>query len=219
MDAPSAKGLVLDFGGVVTRSFFETRQAFERLLALPDNAFSWHGPFAAEADDLWSGVRTGELTESAYWTRRAREAGAAVGECWTMQDFCRRHNELPVQVVVRPEVMRLVADARRQGVRLAVLTNVLEAMNGKAWVETSPIIRMFDALVDASRTGIRKPDPQAYHLAVQALGLEASDAVFIDDQIVNVDGARAAGIEAFHLDITRPVLAFDGARARLGLSR
>jgi hypothetical protein len=33
MDAPSAKGLVLDFGGVVTRSFFETRQAFERLLA------------------------------------------------------------------------------------------------------------------------------------------------------------------------------------------
>jgi putative hydrolase of the HAD superfamily len=214
-----ARGLLLDFGGVVTRSFFETRSAFEELLGLPANTRCWRGPFAPDADRLWLQVQAGELSESAYWSQCALETGAAVGERWTMQEFCRKHNDLPIDVVVRPEALRAIADAKRAGIRLAIVTNELEAISGRLWVEGNPVIGLFDALIDASRTGIRKPDPRAYRLALHELGLDAADAVFVDDQIRNVDGARQAGIRALHLDITRPAVAFELARAELSMAR
>jgi putative hydrolase of the HAD superfamily len=213
-----ARGLLLDFGGVVTRSFFETRSAFEELLGLPANTCSWRGPFAPDADSLWLQVQAGELNESDYWMQCALETGAAVGERWTMQEFCRKHNDLPIDVVVRPEALRAITDAKRAGIRLAIVTNELEVMNGRLWVESNPVISLFDALIDAGRTGIRKPDPRAYQLALLELGLDATDAVFVDDQIRNVDGARQTGIRAIHLDITKPAAAFELARMELDMA-
>lgn len=215
--ASRTRGLVLDFGGVITRSFFETRRAFEALLGLPGNTFGWRGPFDPRSDGLWCRVLAGELTEGAYWARCAEEAGARLGERWTMREFCRRHAGLPIEAIVRPEAMRLIADARQAGIKLAIVSNDLESMNGREWVESNPVVRLFDAVIDATHTGIRKPDPRACGLALQALDVRAEQAVFIDDQAANVGGAEQAGLRAIHLDITCPDVAFAAARALLGL--
>lgn len=216
--ASPAKGLVLDFGGVLTRSFFETRSQFEALLGLPRDTFRWRGPFDPLSDRLWSRFLAGELTEGAYWALCAEEAGARIGERWTMREFCRRHNDLPDEAIFRPQAMRLVADARHAGIRLAIVSNDLESLNGREWIDNSPVVRLFDAVIDATHTGIRKPDPRACQLALQALGVRAEQAVFIDDQAANVGGAEQAGVRAIHLDLTRPDIAFAAARALLGLS-
>jgi putative hydrolase of the HAD superfamily len=215
--ASQMKGLLLDFGGVITRSFFETRHEFEALLGLPPDTFGWRGPFDPRSDGLWSRLLAGELEEGEYWTRCAEEAGARLGERWTMREFCRRHADLPDEVIYRPEAMRLIADAKQAGVRLAIVSNELEALNGREWIESNPVVRSFDAVVDATHTGIRKPDPRACELALQALDVRAEDAVFIDDQAMNVGGADKAGICAIHLDITSLDVAFAAARTLLGL--
>lgn len=46
------------------------------------------------------------------------------------------------------------------------------------------------------RTGVRKPDPQAYARAMRALSRPAHELLFIDDRQVNVDAARAVGLDA-----------------------
>jgi HAD superfamily hydrolase (TIGR01509 family) len=44
--------------------------------------------------------------------------------------------------------------------------------------------------------GLRKPDPRIYHLALERLGVDAPDAVFVDDAPGNVSGAERVGIRS-----------------------
>lgn len=212
------QGLILDFGGVIAKSFFETRAEFEKLLGLAEETLPWRGPFDVGSDLLWQEVVTGKFSEGEYWLRRAEEVGALVGERWTFQDFCRRQKDLSLKLVVRPEAEELVMLAKRNGVKLAVLTNELESLTGKNWINSIPLVSEFDAFLDATRTHVRKPDSRAYRLALDAIGLSAGQAIFIDDQQENVLGAEATGIRAIHLDICDPRRAFDNARELLGIT-
>ena len=45
-------------------------------------------------------------------------------------------------------------------------------------------------------TGVRKPDPQAYLGAVEALGVEPADCLFIDDRPQNIQAAVDVGLDA-----------------------
>lgn len=51
---------------------------------------------------------------------------------------------------------------------------------------------------------IGEPDPGAYRAALDVLAVTAPDVIFVDDQPVNVDGARAVGIPAILFDVVRP---------------
>jgi len=211
------KGLILDFGGVIAKSFFETKADFEKLLELAEGTLDWHGPFDPQLDPLWRRVHADKMTEGEYWAKRAEEVGALIGERWTFRDFCRRQNDLALAIVIRQEAVELVTQAKREGVKLGILTNELESLTGADWIENIPIVRLFDAFVDATHTRISKPDPRAYRLVLEALSLRAEETIFIDDQIKNVRGAETVGIRGIHLDIRNPSIAFDAAHALLGL--
>jgi hypothetical protein len=71
------KGLLLDFGSVIQKSFFETRQEIEQLLELPKGALDWEGPFRPASDALWRKVVAGEFSERDYWNQRARSASSS----------------------------------------------------------------------------------------------------------------------------------------------
>ncbi len=199
------RGLLLDFGTVIQKSFFETRAELEALLRLAPGSLGWAGPFDPSSDPLWQQVVTGEFSEREYWNRRAREVGALVGEKWNIQDFCRKHGELSADVVFRPEIFALITDAKRAGLKFGILTNELELFHGKGWLETMPFAHLIDGVVDATHTNILKPDPRAYALALKSLDLSPDHAVFVDDQPRNVAGGAAAGIRSFHLDLTNPL--------------
>ena len=50
------KALVLDFGGVISRTLFETHSLTEHALGLPAGTLTWRGPFDPESDPLWRAV-------------------------------------------------------------------------------------------------------------------------------------------------------------------
>ena len=60
------------------------------------------------------------------------------------------------------------------------------------------ILDAFDVVIGSGDEGIMKPDPQIYHLALTGLGVEANEAVFIDDFIENIEGARRVGLWGIH---------------------
>jgi putative hydrolase of the HAD superfamily len=211
------KGLLLDFGGVIQKSFFETRQQFERLLKLPAGTLDWAGPFDAGYDPLWCQVTVGDFSERDYWGRRAQDVGRLVGEDWGIQDFCLKHNELSRAVTLRPEVLALIADVKGAGLKFGILSNELELFHGEGWLATMPFADKVDAVVDATHTKILKPDRGAYELGLKALALAADEVVFIDDQPRNVAGGEAAGIRSLHLDITNHRTCIVEARAVLGI--
>jgi putative hydrolase of the HAD superfamily len=120
--------------------------------------------------------------------------------------------------VVRPGARRLIEDSKSANYSVGVLTNDLEAFHGPAWVTRISVLELVDVIVDGSVVGMLKPDPAIYTLALDRLGVTANDALFVDDQPVNVAGARAVGIHALHCDVTDPAKTFDEVRKLLGLN-
>jgi putative hydrolase of the HAD superfamily len=213
-----SRALILDFGGVVTRTMFETHDLTERTLGLPPGTLTWRGPFDTTTDPLWVRMQAGEITERAYWMTRTREVGALVRQDWTeMQDFVRAARGAEPGLILRPEARDAILAAKAAGVRLAILSNELDLFYGEGLRKRFPLIELFEVIVDATYTGILKPEPRSYQACLDALGLPAEACVFVDDQHKNVEGALAVNLPTVHFDVTQPGHSYARALAMLGV--
>lgn len=216
MTKPAA--LVLDFGGVVTRTLFETHALSEQALGLPPGALAWRGPFDPVSDPLWRAMQADEISERDYWKARTREVGRLVGEDWNdMSTFVRRARGADPQAVIRPEAVHAIRTAHAHGIRLAILSNELDLFYGEDFRHRLPLLSLFETIVDATYTGILKPDTRAYAAVCEALALPAEACVFVDDQKRNVDGAIAAGMRTVWFDVAEPARSYSEALALFDL--
>lgn len=216
--AENRKALILDFGGVVTRTLFETHDITERALGLPAGTLTWRGPFDPSTDPLWVSMQAREITERDYWMTRTRQVGALIGEDWTdMKTFVQRARGADGELVLRPQARDAVLKAKAAGLRLAILSNELDLFYGAAFRKRFPLIDLFDVIVDATYTGILKPDPRAYEQVLAELGLDRADCVFVDDQKKNIEGAEAVSLPHVHFDVTRPAESYAQALKMLGI--
>ncbi|KAA0912617.1 HAD-IA family hydrolase [Aquicoccus porphyridii] len=217
-DTPTDRALILDFGGVISRTLFETHDLTERALGLGPGTLTWFGPFHPESDGLWQAMQAGRISERDYWTERTREVGALVGEHWSeMQQFVRAARGADPDAVIRPEFRETLAICKAAGIRLAILSNELDLFYGADFREKLPFLADFEIIVDATHTGILKPDPRAYSAVLDALALPAANCVFVDDQKRNIAGAREIGLQTVHFDVARPGPSYAEALRLLGL--
>jgi HAD superfamily hydrolase (TIGR01509 family) len=114
----------------------------------------------------------------------------------------RRKNEIYAGIIatgkvpLRTGVRELIEDCARAGVRLGIVTTtsranidaLLDVHLGKDWAS------QFAVVVSADEAPSKKPDPQAYLLALEALRLEPHQAAAIEDAPAGVAAARAAGV-------------------------
>jgi putative hydrolase of the HAD superfamily len=212
------RALILDFGGVVTRTLFETHDLTESALGLQPGTLKWRGPFEISTDPLWQSMQRDEISERDYWMIRTREVGALIGEKWeTMETFVQRARGAVPELVVRPEARIAIQTAKAVGIKLATLSNELDLFYGADFRTRLPLINQFDVIVDATYTKILKPDPRAYQACLDELKLPASACVFVDDQKRNVDGAISVGIPTVHFDVMNPMQSYAQALTMLGL--
>src|SRR5450755_615560 len=214
----TAKALILDFGGVISRTLFETHALSEQALGLAPGTLAWRGPFDPQTDALWRDMQADKISERDYWMARTREVGRLVGEDWDRMDtFVQRARGADVQAVIRPEAVTAIHAAKAAGCRLAILSNELDLFYGADFRARLPLLDLFEVVVDATYTRILKPDPRAYALCIEQLGLPARDCVFVDDQLRNVEGARRAGLKVVHFDVMQPKESYREALGLLGL--
>ncbi|MEM7218395.1 MAG: HAD-IA family hydrolase [Pseudomonadota bacterium] len=212
----SDRALILDFGGVISKTLFETHAATERALDLAPGTLTWRGPFDERSDALWVRMQAGELTERDYWATRTREVGALVGADWSqMSDFVIAARGADPLAVIRPEALSAMQTARAAGHRLALLSNELDLFYGAEFRTRLPFLTEISVIVDATHTGILKPAAAAYEACLAQLELDASACVFVDDQRRNIDGARAVGLPSVHFDVTAPGRSYAEALALL----
>lgn len=209
--------LIFDFGGPVLLTPFELRHVGERDLGLAPGTFAWTGPFAPEQDADWRAFQAGDMNEREYWALRAGEFATLTGEPPTMPDLCRHLYSGAEEELVRPEARRLIDDAKAAGIAVGALTNDLTSFHDEVWLARMGVIRDFDVLVDGRTEGVYKPDPAAYRIILERMGVPAEGTVFIDDQPVNLRGAEVVGLTPVHLDPTDPGPGFRLARSLLGL--
>jgi putative hydrolase of the HAD superfamily len=190
----------------------------ERSLGLEPGTFAWTGPFGPDSDRDWVDFQAGAMNERDYWARRCQEFHALSGEPAQMPAFMAHLYSGTEEELVRPAARELIADAKAAGIPVGMLTNDLTAFHDQSWLDRMTILREFDQMVDGRTDGVLKPDPRAYLLMAERLGVDATECVFIDDQPGNIAGAQAVGMRTVHLDPVDPEPGFVQARHMLGLT-
>jgi putative hydrolase of the HAD superfamily len=179
--------VLFDFGGVILTSPFEAFAHYEASHDLPHGFL--RGLNARNPDDnAWARLERNEVGLDGFaelFEAEAREAGASVraGDVLAL-----------LQGDLRPEMAEAV---RRCSERLTtgLLTN-----NFVGFAAATPnhrfteVLSHFDAIIESSVVGVRKPDPRFYALACERLAIEPADAVFLDDLGINLKPARAMGM-------------------------
>src|SRR3954463_1771525 len=94
-----------------------------------------------------------------------------------------------------PGAEDLVAQTRATGVTVAVLSNT-NKVHWEAGAGRWPLVGMFDRAFLSFEVGMVKPDPEIFQRVIEDLDVDAEQVLFLDDNRINVDAARAAGLPA-----------------------
>jgi epoxide hydrolase-like predicted phosphatase len=175
------RGLLVDYGGVLTTDVFASFQAFCAAEGLPRDTVRDAFRTDPDATALLAGLETGELGRGDFEARFAELLGVA-----------------PERLVERlfggmgPDEAMLgaVRAARSAGVRTGLLSNSWSVDD----YDREALAELFDTLVISGEVGLRKPDPAIYALAAERLGLPPEAIAFVDDLPGNLKPARALGM-------------------------
>jgi putative hydrolase of the HAD superfamily len=164
----------------------EARAALLRITGLP----------AARFESLYWADRPaydeGKLTGFAFWQKLVRDAGLALPP-----DKIEELNQWDARMwtTENPAMLAWQLALKRRGLLTAILSNMGD--NVLASVEREfDWIHRFDALVWSFQRHMAKPGPAIYLRTLQELGVRPEEALFLDDKLVNVEAARALGIQA-----------------------
>jgi putative hydrolase of the HAD superfamily len=193
----SLRAVIFDLGGVVIDSPLHAIQRYERELGIPEGVVNRvvvdTGPSGA-----WSRLERGEVSMADF--HRDFEAELrAVGHTISAATMMARIAECEP----RPAMLEAIRRIRGRGLRAGALTN---NWANDAAEPTHELRDLFDAFIESSKVGLRKPDPRIYRLACDSLGVEPGEAVFLDDIGRNLKAARELGMRTIKVDAPAPAL-------------
>jgi putative hydrolase of the HAD superfamily len=178
-----------DFGGVILSSPFEAFRRYERDRGLPDdvirsiNATNPH-------DNAWAQLERSDITAAEFDDVFAAEA-AALGHVIPGRDVLAL-----LAGEVRPRMVAALDRVIALGYRTACLTNNISGEHASSERSTTiaAIMSRFDAVVESSKVGVRKPELRFYEIACEQLEVRPDQCVFLDDLGINLKPAAAMGM-------------------------
>ena len=189
----SIDAIVFDFGGVYTNSPFEAlRQVGEERGHAFDEAMDVvFGPYDRDTDHPWHRAERGELELEAARVAIA-ELGQARGVEVDLYDVLGAMSGGGDAGLREPMIER-TRRLKQAGFVVGLVTNNLAEFRD-LWRPLLPLDELFDAVVDSSEVGVRKPDPRIFELMLELIGAAPEATVFLDDFQGNVDAAERLGM-------------------------
>ena len=178
-----------DFGGVILSSPFEAFNRYEQANDLPTDF-----------------IRTVNSTDphTNAWARLERSDISALDfdAAFAADSEALGHRIPGADVLallageVRPEMVAALDTVKAAGYRIACLTNNVSGEHASAErTDTiAGIMARFDAVIESSKVGVRKPEPRFYEIACETLDVAPSACVFLDDLGINLKPAAAMGM-------------------------
>lgn len=190
------KAIIFDVDGTLAETEEVHRAAFNR--AFEEAGLRWHWTQDDYRDLL---TTTGGRERIARFLKEIGEAD----DPGRILSLHQRKNAIYGQLVtsggLRPRsgIPELIAEARRRKLRLGVATTTtrssLLALLTHSFAPDAP--GWFSALVTGEDVSVKKPDPEAYLLALDRLGVSGAECLAIEDSRNGLDAALAAGIPTF----------------------
>lgn len=203
--------VLLDLGGVlIDVDYHRTAAAF--------NALGFDGFEAiyskAQQDHLFDGFEVGALSPADFRARIQALHGQGitaeqVDACWNAM-----LGRIPPERIALLQALRaryrLLLLSNTNAIHVPAFERIITEHNGIA-----DFRGLFDGAYYSCEIGLRKPDAEAFHHVLGRHGADPARTLFVDDSIQHVVGARAAGLQAEHLELKQEDVL--GLVNRLGL--
>lgn len=188
------KAVFWDFGGVLTTSPFLAFNRFEEEQGIPKDTIRKINSTNPDTN-AWAQFERSQITLAEFdqaFAKEAQSLGYSIA------------GRVLIEMLSGDLIPEMVAVLRRCGThfKTACLTNNVNMGEGPA-MQTSAeraekinqVMAMFDVVIESSKVGIRKPNPQFYKTACQQSEVVPSEVVYLDDLGINLKPARAMGMQ------------------------
>jgi epoxide hydrolase-like predicted phosphatase len=177
------KAILFDLGGVLlrTRDFAPRERLANRL-----------GMSRAELEELIFGgesgdkAQNGEITAQQHWKNLAAQLHCSLEEVNHLVEEFFAYDEVDFNLI---DFVRDLHKTYKTGLLSNAFDDLRQIISKRWHFEDA-----FDAMIISAEVRLVKPDPRIYHLAVEQLGVQPVEAVFVDDMQHNIVGARQAGV-------------------------
>ena len=206
------KAVFWDFGGVLSSSPFHNFNRFERDNNLPVDfirGVNTHNP----DDNAWAKFESDRISADQFDTLFAEESKALGHEVQGRDVIALLKGAIREDMVTALEICN-------RHFKTACITNNVRDHAASGSDDPNPdfsrVFALFGTVIESSKIGIRKPDPEIYRMACEQVGVEPQDVVYLDDLGINLKPARAMGMTTIKVGDAGP--AIDELENVLGIS-
>lgn len=179
------KGLLVDFGGVLTTNVFQSFREFSEREGLDPDHVKEKFRSDPEALGLLRRLEKGEVTVEEFEPKFA----AAIG----VEDSEGLVERLFRGIGPDERMLDAVRASRRAGVKTGLISN---SWGTGLQYDEDLMEELFDAVVISGDVGMHKPQPEIFELGAERIGVPPGECVFVDDLRENCEGAEAVGMTA-----------------------
>jgi len=191
--------VLFDFGGVITTSPFENFAAYEQASGLPTDLIRTINSTNPDSN-AWAQLERSAVSRDEFCALFEAEgaalghevSGAAVLDClrtelrpFMVNALGKIHAKYATAMLTNNFVSHADQEAQR-GVKKSE-----QISSGASFAD---IAHHFDHVIESAVVGVRKPDPEIYRMACEAMGKAAEEVVFLDDLGINLKPARDMGM-------------------------
>jgi putative hydrolase of the HAD superfamily len=191
----AVEAVIWDFGGVFTSSPFEAFNRLEAELGAPKdhirrvNATNHH-------ENAWALFERAEI-DAARFDQLFLEESTALGFAIRGADVLPK-----LSGELRPRMVAALK-ACKQHFKVGCINNNVVSMHSPGENEVQraagamgQVLPYFDAIIESSKAGVRKPDPKIYLMMCELLAVEPAACVYLDDLGINCKPAAQLGMKA-----------------------
>jgi len=183
-----------DFGGVFTTSPFDAFSRYERERGLPNDIIRTINSKNPDTN-AWARIERAEI-DAAMFDRLFEDEAKLLGHMIPGRDVLAL-----LSGDLRPRVVAAFRACKAKFKVGCITNNNAVTGKGAGMSETTEkerqiaeVFVLFDHVIESSKAGVRKPDPRIYRMMCEALGVEPSRCVYLDDLGINLKPAREMGM-------------------------
>ena len=212
------QAVLWDFGGVLTTSPFDAFNRFEAEHAIPRDFI--RGINATNPEhNAWARLESSAITVAQFdaeFEAESRAAGHPI------------RGQAVIELLsgdLRPRMVDVLIACKAR-YKVACLTNNVKSGTGPAMARSSEraermerVMALFDLVLESSKEGIRKPNPEFYLRACERLRIKPTQAVFLDDLGINLKPAKELGMTTIKVTTEEQAIAELGDVLKLDFNR
>jgi putative hydrolase of the HAD superfamily len=189
------EAVIWDFGGVFTSSPFEAFNRLEAEKGLPKDLIRRVNATNPD-DNAWALFERNEIDAAGFDLLFLEESTALGHPLRGAEVLPKLSGEL------RPRMVAALK-ACKQHFKVGCITNNVVSTHSPGQDEgqraagaMAQVMPLFDAIIESSKAGVRKPDPRIYLMMCELLAVEPAACIYLDDLGINCKPAAALGMRA-----------------------